>query len=440
MASVRVAQPNAGRRDEGDVMVPPWTLIGVLLFFLTSSIRAGAPFDYNGDGVVDLQDYARFATCLADHGPGEPSGLLCFSSRGDFDTDVDLVDAAVFLNGFTGSIPGPVCGNGLLELGEQCDDGNTNAGDGCGSTCQFEGPTPRNDACADAIPIGDGSLTYSNVAATTDGPDEQACTFFGRSQVESDIWYLYTATCTGSAVFSLCGSDYDTKLAVYGRTLCPARDLLACSDDDCGNGVENVQSRVEVVVRSGETYLVRVGSFEFVQGAGRLTISCGVDACREAPNDCFEPAPAETPGCTDAKCCFNTCQLDWYCCDVTWDANCAAEAHGVCEGNFLTCTPDAGSCGLPDGTPGCDDPLCCNSVCLFDPFCCLTEWDATCVNEAESTCLLTCGAGAGACDSTHLTPGCSVESCCATVCGIDEFCCSTEWDQVCVDLAAQNCP
>ncbi|MBR9701203.1 hypothetical protein GOV11_05045 [Candidatus Woesearchaeota archaeon] len=32
----------------------------------------------------------------------------------------------------------PVCGNGVLESGEDCDDGNTNNGDGCSSSCQLE--------------------------------------------------------------------------------------------------------------------------------------------------------------------------------------------------------------------------------------------------------------------------------------------------------------
>jgi cysteine-rich repeat protein len=31
--------------------------------------------------------------------------------------------------------PNPVCGNGIVELGEDCDDGNTNDGDTCPSTC-----------------------------------------------------------------------------------------------------------------------------------------------------------------------------------------------------------------------------------------------------------------------------------------------------------------
>ena len=32
----------------------------------------------------------------------------------------------------------PACGNGLVEAGEACDDGNTTSGDGCSSTCQDE--------------------------------------------------------------------------------------------------------------------------------------------------------------------------------------------------------------------------------------------------------------------------------------------------------------
>lgn len=38
--------------------------------------------------------------------------------------------------------PGPACGNGKLEAGEECDDGNAAGGDGCSAACAAEPPPP----------------------------------------------------------------------------------------------------------------------------------------------------------------------------------------------------------------------------------------------------------------------------------------------------------
>ncbi|HLU66283.1 MAG TPA: DUF4215 domain-containing protein [Kofleriaceae bacterium] len=35
-------------------------------------------------------------------------------------------------------LPDPVCGNGQVELGEECDDGNRMSGDGCSARCAFD--------------------------------------------------------------------------------------------------------------------------------------------------------------------------------------------------------------------------------------------------------------------------------------------------------------
>ncbi len=48
-----------------------------------------------------------------------------------------------------------MCGNGSIETGEQCDDGNTRAGDGCSPTCQVEtGFSCATVATTDTIPCG----------------------------------------------------------------------------------------------------------------------------------------------------------------------------------------------------------------------------------------------------------------------------------------------
>jgi fibro-slime domain-containing protein len=48
-----------------------------------------------------------------------------------------------------------VCGNGSIETGEQCDDGNTRSGDGCSATCQTEtGFSCTTVSVTDTIPCG----------------------------------------------------------------------------------------------------------------------------------------------------------------------------------------------------------------------------------------------------------------------------------------------
>ncbi len=61
--------------------------------------------------------------------------------------------------------PGPinsaVCGNGKVETGETCDDGNDTAGDGCSDKCKVESgfncPT-QNQPCVENVGCGDGKI------------------------------------------------------------------------------------------------------------------------------------------------------------------------------------------------------------------------------------------------------------------------------------------
>ncbi|HET8940240.1 MAG TPA: hypothetical protein VFN67_42660 [Polyangiales bacterium] len=60
----------------------------------------------------------------------------------------------------------PVCGNRLKEAGEQCDDGNKTAADGCNSDCEYDDNT--------ATP-GDDRPGYVACGAGTCGPDAHCC-------------------------------------------------------------------------------------------------------------------------------------------------------------------------------------------------------------------------------------------------------------------------
>ncbi|TMB54978.1 MAG: DNRLRE domain-containing protein [Deltaproteobacteria bacterium] len=64
-----------------------------------------------------------------------------------------------------------VCGNGVLDLGEQCDDGNLVAGDCCSPLCQFE---PTGQACANNICIS-GSTCDGAGACVGGAPNTAPC-------------------------------------------------------------------------------------------------------------------------------------------------------------------------------------------------------------------------------------------------------------------------
>jgi hypothetical protein len=59
----------------------------------------------------------------------------------------------------------------------------------------------------------------------------------------------------------------------------------------------------------------------------------------------------------------------------------------------LACQDSAGACGhtvcATGGAlaPGCDNPpmspSCVTTICAADPFCCSTEWDAVCVGQVS---------------------------------------------------------
>ena len=70
------------------------------------------------------------------------------------------------------------------------------------------------------------------------------------------------------------------------------------------------------------------------QSGTALDNSCvpTLDSC----GDCLEANG--TPGCTNAECQDTVCALDPFCCDVTWDGLCADQAIDLCVGGGI-CLP-----------------------------------------------------------------------------------------------------
>ena len=146
-----------------------------------------------------------------------------------------------------------------------------------------------------------------------------------------------------------------------------------------------------------------------------------------------------TPGCSDQDCCNIVCNSDPFCCDVEWDETCVAGAVELCAGP--ECGLGNGSCFSGNGTTGCESRECCYLVCFTDAFCCDTEWDELCADNAAVVCTNTgCGDDAsGSCYLANGTQGCDDPDCCYSVCVLDDFCCEAEWDATCVTLAESTC-
>jgi cysteine-rich repeat protein len=97
----------------------------------------------------------------------------------------------------------PACGNGFVSewAGEECDDGNTEAGDGCSPYCTIE----YDVICAGAMELSLGTISADNsdASAIANGP---AC--LGREDL-----YVFTPESDGVLTVIL-ESDADLSLAV----------------------------------------------------------------------------------------------------------------------------------------------------------------------------------------------------------------------------------
>jgi hypothetical protein len=142
---------------------------------------------------------------------------------------------------------------------------------------------PINDLCTDATEIGDvTNLPFDTTGARFGGR--------GLCMVSPNVWYCYTAPCTGDVTVSLAGSSYDTMLAVYNKCECfPTQaDMIACNDDFGGT----YQSQVTFAAIAGQQYLIEVGGYGSQTGSGLLTISCeGVVEPPSSKDDCVNARP-----------------------------------------------------------------------------------------------------------------------------------------------------
>jgi hypothetical protein len=146
-------------------------------------------------------------------------------------------------------------------------------------------PAPANNECSGATAIGDASTAFNTFGATNSANTIPAsCNDAGGTAINKDVWFKYTASCSGMASASTCGTaGFDTNIAIYDGASCPgaATAVLACNDT--GAGCSSGTSTVEWEAVEGATYYIRLGSPDSGAGTGTLVTSC--TAVNPCPSD-----------------------------------------------------------------------------------------------------------------------------------------------------------
>ena len=214
---------------------------------------------------------------------------------------------------------------------------------------------PANDECATPDVAVDGNNTYQDIAATDSGPDHPVC-----GDNWDDVWYEYTATCSGIATVT--ANAPDRLIFVYDAcpTL-PADEPMVCAADT-----------VDFFSAAAATYYIRIGR---TSGGGEVCGSFDIECLAGCAND---------GECSDGEFCtgVETCDFDLHP-DPSTGLCVAGPGNpclGFCDGDWMPCQYDA-ECAGHGGWERCIEYEECDDdqdTCVLDPC-----WAYACVEDGQ---------------------------------------------------------
>lgn len=279
-ADVRSCGGASTAKDAVYTFVAPFN--GVLSGKLTSSFN----------GSIDVR-----TTCVAEGATGTlPSSVACGGSNGGDgeETVRALVTAGtsylIIVEGenVNANNAGPytidlslaksVCGNGVIEGGEACDDSNTENGDGCDSTCTIE-PTPSTrTTCANAEALAltetsAGVYTASATGSNWNLPGGGSMAFPCGVTSGKEAYFTVTPPIDGVVVAKTTG-NYNISLGV--RPACPpntSTGFLTCSNKSAGG-----DEMVSFVGKANTKYWIIVDA-DSSRGSFTLDVTLQGESC-----------------------------------------------------------------------------------------------------------------------------------------------------------------
>lgn len=108
--------------------------------------------------------------------------------------------------------------------------------------------------------------------------------------------------------------------------------------------------------------------------------------------DPFTPPCGIAACCTPADVCENLTKIECDAVGGSWQSSAFCDEGGQsCP--FFACLTGEGDCCVAKETRGCDRQVCCATVCEVDDWCCTVQWDNICAEESLALCNTSCVAG-----------------------------------------------
>jgi YVTN family beta-propeller protein len=315
--------------------------------------------------------------------------------------------------------PSPLCGNGLVQVGEQCDDGNGTNGDGCDNNCTVtgcgNGITTSGEQCDDANLIA-GDCCSATCQYEASG-----------SPCAADINECTDDECDGAGTCMHPNSVLGTPCTPDGNV---------CTDDECdgagGCGVPNIAPCDDTIFCNGAD---TCNGGACTQNAGNpcpghdVGPSCN-DSCTEAGGGSCTAADVSGTSCDDGLFCtaIDTCDGAGTCvgsgnpcpghnvgpncndsCTEAGGGSCTAadtDGTGCADGLFCTGadTCSGGACSGHTGDPCTGGPDCADA-CNEAADNCLEPSGTACTDDGNACTDDECN-GAGACTHPNNTDPC----------------------------------
>jgi cysteine-rich repeat protein len=188
----------------------PFTLIPTTAIeFNTYEIKLNSPADDNTNPLASQPAYTGASDGLQGAWEQARVNLYGLAQPGDsfrfrFDFGIDRCNGVVGwyvgevrVYSCSDELPPSDCGNGVLDTGEQCDDGNNYIGDGCSNTCQVEAswmctnPLPPGEVLDRGFEAGTPNPYWVEASTTFGAPicDETTCGLgIGSGPASGDYW------------------------------------------------------------------------------------------------------------------------------------------------------------------------------------------------------------------------------------------------------------